>query len=37
MEQNEEMTARFMNEADFKKLVGEVLLKQVYDHIREEA
>lgn len=33
MEQNEDITARFMNEDDFKKLVGQHLLKQVYDQI----
>lgn len=37
MEQNEEITARFLNETDFKKAVEGVLLKQVYDQIREQA
>ena len=36
MEQNEEITAKFMNEKDFQKTIGQVLLKQVYDQIREE-
>lgn len=36
MEQNEELFAKYMNDGDFKKLVSEHLLKQVYDQIREE-
>ena len=36
MDQNEEITARYMNEEEFQKVVGQVLLKQVYEHIREE-
>ena len=36
MDQNEEITARFMNEKDFKNTVGEVLLQQVYEQIRGE-
>ena len=34
MDQNEEITAKFMNEDDFKKAVSEHLLKEVYDKIR---
>ena len=33
LEQNEDITARFMNEDDFKKLVSQHLLKQVYEQI----
>jgi len=36
MEQNEELFAKYMNDGDFKKLVSEHLLKQVYEQIREE-
>ena len=36
MDQNEDITARFMNEDDFKKLVGQHLLKEVYERIRSE-
>jgi len=36
MEQNEEMTAKFMNDKKFKDVVGKHLLKQVYEQIREE-
>ncbi len=36
MEQNEEITAKFMNEKEFKDLVGQHLLKQVYGQIRAE-
>ncbi|MHB8173136.1 MAG: type I restriction endonuclease subunit R [Nitrospirota bacterium] len=37
MEQNEEITAKFMNEKEFKETVGKVLLKQVYEQIRADA
>ncbi|MCL4305886.1 DEAD/DEAH box helicase family protein [bacterium] len=37
MEQNEEITARFMNEDEFKKLVSEHLLKRVYDQFRSDS
>ena len=33
MSQNEDITARFMNDADFKRIVGQHLLKQVYEQI----
>jgi type I restriction enzyme R subunit len=36
MEQNEEITAKYLNEKDFKKTVGQELLKQVYDRIHQE-
>lgn len=36
MEQNEELTARFLNDRDFKDIVGKNLLKQVYEQIRAE-
>ncbi len=36
MEQNEEMTAKFMNEKDFQDEVRRSLLKQVYDQVRAE-
>ena len=34
MDQNEEITAKFMNEQEFRDLVRKLLLKQVYDQIR---
>ncbi len=34
MDQNEEITAQFMNDKDFKDIVSQHLLKQVYDQIR---
>ncbi|MBI2059385.1 MAG: DEAD/DEAH box helicase family protein [Nitrospirae bacterium] len=36
MEQNEEMTARFMNDGEFKEVIGKHLLKEVYQHIRSQ-
>jgi len=36
MDQNEEITAKFMNEKEFQKVVGKNLLKQVYEQIRAE-
>jgi type I restriction enzyme R subunit len=36
MEQNESITARFLNDADFKKVVSAFLVKQVYERIRTE-
>jgi len=33
MEQNEELFAKYMNDSDFKRLVSEHLLKQVYNQI----
>jgi hypothetical protein len=36
MEQNEDIFAKYMNDADFRKVVSEHLLKQVYEQIREE-
>jgi type I restriction enzyme R subunit len=36
MDQNEEITAKFMNEKDFKDVIGQHLLKQVYDHVRSQ-
>jgi type I restriction enzyme R subunit len=37
MEQNEEITAKFMNEDQFRMAVSKHLLKEVYEKIREEA
>jgi type I restriction enzyme R subunit len=37
MEQNEEITARFMNEPDFRDLVGQHLLARVYEQINQPA
>ncbi len=34
MEQNEEITAKFMNEKEFQTIVGQYLLKRVYEQIR---
>ena len=36
MDQNEEITAKFMNEKEFQKIVGQDLLKKVYEQIRAE-
>jgi type I restriction enzyme R subunit len=36
MEQNEEITAKFMNEPQFQELVGRELMRQVYEQIRSE-
>lgn len=36
MEQNEDLFAKYMNDADFKKLVSEHLLRQVYEQIRQD-
>jgi len=35
MEQNEEITARYMNEKEFRDLVGQKMLREVYEGIRE--
>ena len=37
MEQNEEITAKFMNEDQFRDAVSKHLLKEVYEKIREES
>ena len=34
MEQNEDLFAKFMNDAAFQKIVSEYLLRQVYEQIR---
>jgi type I restriction enzyme R subunit len=36
MEQNEEITARYMNEERFREAVSQHLLEEVYNHIRNE-
>lgn len=36
MDQNEEITAEFINEDEFRDQVGQHLLRQVYEQIREE-
>ena len=36
MDQNEEITARYMNEKEFQKIAGQDLLEQVYKRIRTE-
>jgi len=36
MEQNEVLTSKFLNDGDFKKVVSEYLMKQVYEKIRDE-
>jgi len=36
MEQNEEITAKFLNDKEFQQVVGQHLLKEVYEHIRSE-
>lgn len=35
MDQNEEITARYMNEEDFQNVVAAYLLKEVYENIRK--
>jgi type I restriction enzyme R subunit len=37
MDQNEEITAKFMNEDQFRETVSQHLLKEVYEQIRDEA
>ena len=37
MEQNEDITAKFMNDKQFKKTVEKYLLKEVYEQIRNES
>ncbi|MFA5331427.1 MAG: type I restriction endonuclease [Methanoregula sp.] len=37
MDQNEEITAKFMNETEFQELVGRYLMKKVYEEIRAES
>ena len=36
MEQNEEITAKFLNDKEFQRIVGQHLLKEVYEQIRSE-
>jgi type I restriction enzyme R subunit len=36
MEQNEDITARFMNDQEFQDVVGKHLLKKVYEQVRAE-
>jgi len=36
MEQNEEITAKYLNEKEFQEVVGQKLLKQVYEQIHTE-
>ena len=36
MDQNEEITAKFMNEKEFQNVVGQHLMKQVYEQVRAE-
>jgi type I restriction enzyme R subunit len=36
MEQNEEITARFLNDKEFQALVAQHLLKEVYDQFRTD-
>ena len=35
MGQNEVLTSKFLNDGDFKKVVSDYLMKQVYERIRE--
>jgi type I restriction enzyme R subunit len=35
MDQNEEITAKFMNDKEFQDAVGKHLLKDVYEQIRK--
>jgi hypothetical protein len=36
MDQNEEITAKFMNDKEFQDAVGKHLLKEVYEQIRHQ-
>jgi hypothetical protein len=36
MDQNQELFARYMNDAEFRRIVGQHLLREVYAQIREE-
>ena len=36
MEQNEEITAKFMNEDKFREAVSQYLQKEIYEQIRKE-
>ena len=36
MEQNEDITARFMNDQEFQDVVGKHLLQKVYEQVRDE-
>jgi hypothetical protein len=36
MEQNEEITAQYLNNKDFQTAVGQNLLKKVYEQIHKE-
>jgi type I restriction enzyme R subunit len=36
LEQNEEITAKYLNDKEFQQVVGQTLLKQVYEQIHEE-
>ncbi len=37
MEQNEEITAKYLNEKEFQEVVGKKLLEQVYEQIHKES
>ena len=37
MDQNEDITSRFMNDPEFKEIIGKHLLKKVYEQVRSEA
>ena len=36
MDQNEEITARYMNEKEYQNIAGQNLLERVYNQIRSE-
>jgi len=36
MEQNEEITAKFLNNKEFQRIVGQHLLKEVYEQVRSD-
>ena len=36
MEQNENITSKFLNEPEFKKVIMAFLIKQVYERVRKE-
>jgi hypothetical protein len=36
LDKNEAIASRFLNEPDFKKLVMDVIIKQIWERIRKE-
>ena len=36
MEQNENITSKFLNDPEFKKIITSFLIRQVYERVRKE-